>query len=172
MNVVFDSDILSCIAKTRRFEFIATVFPACTFLVPGRVYEELVRAKKAGYEFVDYVLNLIDNSQVVMPSLSEEENVKIRELEGTNLHFGEIEAIVLSRRKDTILLSNDANVKKKAKELGVEVFNLEDVISFAIETGVLSNFKDALNLINDIESNDKIKIRNKQHLLEKLKLDA
>ncbi|MFZ3060907.1 MAG: hypothetical protein WA102_14360 [Candidatus Methanoperedens sp.] len=58
-------------------------------------------------------------------------------------------------------------MKKKAKDLGVEVFSLEDVISFAIETGVLSNFEDALSLINDIESNDKIKIRNKQYLLEK-----
>ncbi len=108
MKIVFDTDILSCIAKVRLFSFLKELFPESEFIIPGRVYEEILKAKKFGYYFAGYIIDLIDDSNLKIPVLTVEEGNKIRELENTNLHFGEIEAIVLSMRDNSILFSNDS----------------------------------------------------------------
>lgn len=87
-----------------------------------------------------------------------------------NLHFGEIEAIVLALRENAILLSNDSQVKKEIQRLslGVEVFNLEDVISTLIDVGELTSENDIKQLIEEIENKDRVLIRNKTYLLQKV----
>ena len=86
-----------------------------------------------------------------------------------NLHFGEIEAIVLSLRDNAILLSNDNRVKKEFKRLnlGIEVFNLEDVISTLIDGGEFTSENDIKQLIEEIENKDRVLIKNKAYLLQK-----
>ncbi len=69
MKIVFDADILSCIAKIEDFDFIKEIFPESEYLVPRRVYEEITKAKKSGYDFSDYIINLIDKSILVIPTL-------------------------------------------------------------------------------------------------------
>jgi predicted nucleic acid-binding protein len=101
--------------------------------------------------------------------LTSEEIPKLVTIENDlNLDFGESEAIVLALRKDSILLSNDRLVKKRCKNMDIEIFNLEDIISFAIEKRLINNTDKLLQIITAIESKDRIKVRNKQYLLEKL----
>jgi hypothetical protein len=66
MKIVFDTDILSCIAKIKSFDFIKEIFPESEYVVPGRVYEEILKAKKYGYDFLDYIIDLIDKSILVI----------------------------------------------------------------------------------------------------------
>ena len=168
MNIVFDTDILSCIAKIKGFDFIKEVFPKSEYIVPGRVYEEILKAKKYGYDFSAYIIDLIDESVLSIPNLTAEEGQKIRDLEFTNLHFGEIEAMVLSMRQNSILLSNDYVVKKKAKEFGIDIFNLEDILAYSIEIGAISESRELIGMIREIESRDRIKIKNKEYLFNKI----
>jgi hypothetical protein len=81
MNIVFDTDILSCIAKIKGFDFIKEVFPKSEYIVPGRVYEEILKAKKYGYDFSAYIIDLIDESVLSIPNLTAEEGQKIRDIE-------------------------------------------------------------------------------------------
>ena len=86
------------------------------------------------------------------------------------LHFGEIEATVLALRNNAILLSNDSRVKKEIQRLnlGIEVFNLEDIISTLIDVGELTSENDVKQLIEVIEAKDRVLIRNKGYLLQKV----
>ncbi len=170
MIVVLDTDILSCIAKIKRFQLFQELFTDAQFIVPQRVYEEIIRAKKEGYGFVDYVLRLIDDRILNLPVLTADEILKIKDLdESMNLHFGEIEAIVLALRENAILLSNDNQVKKEIQRhnLGIAVFNLEDVISTLIDVGEVTSENDIKQLIEEIENRDRVLIKNKAYLLQK-----
>ncbi len=80
MNIVFDTDILSCIAKIKGFDFIKEVFPKSEYIVPGRVYEEITKAKKSGYDFSDYIINLINKSLLVIPNLTLKKSKKSESL--------------------------------------------------------------------------------------------
>lgn len=131
MIVIIDADIISCLAKIKRFQLLQKLFQNAQFIIPQRVYEEIIRAKREGYTFVDYILRLINDEILDLPILTPDEISKIKDLEESmNLHFGEIEAIVLALRENAILLSNDGQVRKEIQRLsfGIEVFNLEDVI--------------------------------------------
>ena len=171
MIVVIDTDIISCLAKIKKFQLLQKLFREAQFIIPQRVYEEIIRAKKEGYAFVDYVLRLINDRVLDLTSLTSAEILKIKELdENLNLHFGEIEAIVLALRKNAILLSNDSRVKKEIQrlDLGIEVFNLEDIISTLIDVGELTSENDVKQLIEEIEAKDRVLIRNKGYLLQKV----
>jgi len=169
MIVIFDTDILSCVCKTKIFDLIKELFKGCDFVIPVRVCEELHAAKKLGYDFVDYMLDLIDNSEISVLPLTAEEIPKLVTIENDlNLDFGESEAIVLALRKDSTLLSNDHLVKKRCKNMYIEIFNLEDIISFAIEKRLINNIDNLLQIITAIELKYRVKVRNKQYLLEKL----
>lgn len=170
MIVIVDTDIISCIAKIERFQLLQKLFADAQFIVPQRVYEEIIRAKKEGYGFVDYVLRLIDDRILNLPILTSDEILKIKNLdENMNLHFGEIEAIVLALRENAILLSNDNQVKKEIRRLNleIEVFNLEDVISTLIDVGEVTSGNDIKQLIEEIENRDRVLIKNKAYLLQK-----
>ena len=169
MNVVFDTDILSCIGKTEIFDLIKELFKGCSFVIPVRVCEELHAAKKIGYDFVDYILYFIDKSEITVLPLTSKEIPKLILIEkNLNLDFGESEAIVLALRNNSLLLSNDLNVKKKCKSMDIEIFNLEDIILFAIEKGIINNTDELHLIITAIESKDRIKVRNKQYLMDKV----
>lgn len=171
MIVVIDTDIISCLAKIKKFQLLQKLFREAQFIIPQRVYEEIIRAKKEGYGFVDYALRLINDRILDLTSLTSDEILKIKELdENLNLHFGEIEAIVLALRKNAILLSNDSQVKKEIERLnlGIEVFNLEDIISTLIDVGELTSESDIKQLIEEIETKDRMLIRNKAYLLQKV----
>jgi hypothetical protein len=77
----------------------------------------LTSSKKYGYDFSDYIIDLIDKSILVIPNLTTEEGQNNRKLEFTNLHFGEI--------------------------------------------GAISESKELIGMIKEIESRDRIKIKNK-----------
>jgi len=169
--VIIDADIISCLAKIKRFQILQKLFQDAQFIIPQRVYEEIIRAKKEGYNFVDYVLRLINDRILNLPLLTSDEILKIKDLdESMSLHFGEIEAIVLALRKNAILLSNDGQVKNEIQRLNlvIEVFNLEDVISTLIDVGEFTSETDIKQLIEEIENKDRVLIKNKAYLLQKV----
>ena len=68
-----------------------------------------------------------------------------------------------------VFLSNDGYVNKKSDELGIKVYNLEDLLSLAIEEGVINSEMDLEALITKIESWDRVLVRDKDYLRSKIK---
>jgi len=165
--IVLDTDILSCFAKIRRFDLLEKLFKA-QFYIPPRVYEEILRAKEKGYDFVDYIIQLIDDRKIKIAILNEIEVDIVKELsKERRLGFGEMEAMALARNRGWILLSNDKVVEKVAGKIGINVFNLEDFLSAMIDSRIIKNRIELKDIIEEIETKDRIVIRNKSYLFNK-----
>ena len=139
------------------------------FYIPPRVYEEILSAKEKGYDFVDYAIKLIDDRKIRIATLNETEVSMVKELaKKRKLGFGEIEAMALAKNKGWILLSNDKVVEKIAREIGVDVFNIEDILSAMIEFGIIGGEIELKDIIEEIETKDRMVIRNKEYLFRKI----
>ena len=170
MKVLLDTDIASCLSKINGFDVIFTLFPNSNFFIPTRVFEELKEAEELGYRFVGTIFSLLGD-KVEITSLNEEE---VRDYEEINrigkFGYGEKECISICRnRVDFILLSNDGHVNKKSRDLEINVYNLEDLLSLAIEGGVIKSEDELEELMNKIEHLDRVSIRDKDYLRSKVK---
>ncbi len=165
--IVLDTDILSCFAKIRRFNLLEKLFKA-QFYIPSRVYEEILRAKEKGYDFVGYIIQLIDDRKIKIATLNEIDVDIVKELsKERRLGFGEMEAMALAKNRGWVLLSNDKVVEKVAGKIGINVFNLEDLLSAMIDSGIIKNKIELKDIIEEIETKDRIVIRNKSYLFNK-----
>ena len=54
--MIFDTDILSMLGKIGRTDLLRKLFPETSLVITFEVYNELLRAKEAGYDFVDDIL--------------------------------------------------------------------------------------------------------------------
>ncbi len=170
MKVVLDTDIASCLSKINGFEIVFKLFSNSKFFIPTRVFEELKEAEELGFRFVGTIFSLLGD-KIEITSLNEEE---MRDYEGITrigkFGYGEKACIAICRnREDFILLSNDGYVNKKSRELGIGVYNLEDLLSFAIEEGVVKSEVELEVLMNKIENSDRVRIRDKDYLRSKIK---
>lgn len=163
MTAILDTDVLSCIAKIKNMELLEKLFPKFKFSISSRTYDEIKEAQDMGYGFVEYIQELIDNKRINVTSAKNAERMK--ELEDSGLDFGDITSIALAEERNATLLSNDKKVKKEAK---INVFNLEDLISVGIDNQVIKDKNELLSLIKDIESKDKVTLRNKSFLKSKI----
>jgi predicted nucleic acid-binding protein len=170
MNVILDTDIASCLSKINGFEIVFKLFPSSKFYIPARVFEELKEAEELGFRFIETVFNLLGR-KIEITSLDEEEMWDYEEINRIGkFGYGEKACIAICRnRADFILLSNDEHVNKKSRELGIKVYNLEDLLSLAIETGVIRGEEDLEALMNKIENLDRVRIRDKDYLRGKVK---
>ena len=161
--IVLDTDILSCFSKIRKFDLLEKLFKA------PRVYEKILRAEGRGYDFVDYAIKLIDDEKIRIATLNETEVRIVKELaKKRKLGFGEIEAMALAKNRGWILLSNDKVVEKVAREICIDVFNIEDLLSAMIEVGIIRNEIELKDIIEEIETKDRITIRNRDYLFGKI----
>jgi len=62
--MICDADILSMFGKVDRTDLLRKLFPDAGFGITFEVYNELLRAKEAGYDFVDDILNCEENEVV------------------------------------------------------------------------------------------------------------
>lgn len=170
MKVLLDTDIASCLSKINSFEIIFNLFPNSRFFIPVRVFEELKEAEELGFRFVETILKLLGEKIEITPLNGEE----IRDYEEIDrigkFGYGEKACIAICRsREDFIVFSNDGYVNKKSDELGIKVYNLEDLLSLAIEEGVIKSEMDLEALITKIESRDRVLVRDKDYLRSKIK---
>ena len=173
MKVLLDTDIASCLSKINRFDVLFKLFPNSNFFIPIRVFEELKEAEELGFSFVGIISGLLGD-KIEITSLNEEE---VRDYEEINrigkFGYGEKACIVICRnREDFILLSNDGHVNKKSRDLGITVYNLEDLLSLAIEEGVIKSEDELEALMDRIEHLDRVNIRDKDYLRSKVKAEA
>lgn len=54
--MLFDTDVLSMLGKVGRIDLLRYAFPGTIFSITFEVYNELLKAKEAGYDFVDGIL--------------------------------------------------------------------------------------------------------------------
>jgi predicted nucleic acid-binding protein len=158
--VLADTDILSAFAKVNAMKLIKKLFEELK--ISPSIYEELMRAKRAGYSFVD---NIFQNTEIIL--LSEMEFNSFRNLleNEKNMHEGECQLIALCRSRNGFLLTNDRYVKNYCKENGIEFLDMEEILR-AMKLKKILNHEELRKLIEDIEKKDHTIIKSKDDILE------
>jgi len=74
--MIFDTDILSMLGKIGRTDLLRKLFPKTSLVISFEVYNELLRAKEAGYDFVDDVLDKREIENVIK-DIEEKDRMRI-----------------------------------------------------------------------------------------------
>jgi len=151
---------LSAFAKANALKQLNELFEKLK--ISPSVYEELMRAKRAGYSFVE---DIFRNVEIIL--LSESEYKSFRNLleKEKNMHEGECQLIVLSRSRNGILLTNDKYVKNHCEKNGIEFLDLEEILR-AMKLRQIIKREELKKLIEDIEKNDRTVVKSKEEILE------
>ena len=163
MNLVFDTDILSTFGKIRRFDLLRELLPNARLFIPPSVYNELLKARERGYEFVDYI---IESGILEVTHLNAEELELFNKLieEWRSLGLGELEGLSICKHREYILVTNDVTAKKVCDQYGIEFIDLSMILKSLLEAKILMS--DELRaLIDEIEMKDRVVIKDKDVIL-------
>ncbi len=153
---------MSAFAKVNALKRLKELFEELK--ISPSVYEELMRAKRAGYSFVD---DIFVNIEIIL--LSENEFNSFRNLleNEKNMHEGECQLISLCISRKGILLTNDRYVKNYCRENRIEFLDLEEILRAMKLRNILKR-EELKTLIEDIEKKDRTIVKAKQEILEDL----
>ena len=155
MNILCDTDVLSCFAKIKGLQLLKQLFPNAVFLISTAVYEELMRCKDAGFSFPDRIFEFTDVTQLNKGELEEYKLILAR---ARHLGHGEIHSIIIARFRKYPFLTNDKIAKKFAKEYGVVTWDIPDILKALWAKGVKSK-EEIKRIISEMERNDRMVIQ-------------
>ena len=150
MNILCDTDVLSCFAKIKGLQLLKQLFPNVVLLISTAVYEELMRCKDAGFSFPDRVFEFTDVTQLNKGELEEYKLILAR---ARHLGLGEIYSITIAKFRNYPFLTNDKIAKKFAKEYGVEAWDITDILKALWASGVKAK-EEIKVIISEMEKKD------------------
>jgi predicted nucleic acid-binding protein len=155
-----DTDILSAFVKVGGIKYLKALFQNLN--IAPSIYEELARAKRAGYPYLDDIL-----TEVEIILLSEDEFGDFRNLleNEKDLHEGECKLLALCKSRKGFFITNDKVVKSHCKKNNIDYLDLEDVLR-ALKLKNILNFEELKKLIEDIEKKDWTIIKAKEDILK------
>ncbi len=159
--MIFDTDILSMFGKIGRTDLLRKLFPKTSLVISFEVYNELLRAKEAGYDFVDDLLEqgfgiVYLDSELIKEY--EEKKIKLR-----NIHAGELTSILLSKRDGMAFVTNDSKAKRFCEENGVEWLDIIDLLRLCYRKRMLDRMG-IEEVVREIEEKDRTRITRKEEI--------
>ncbi len=159
--MIFDTDILSMLVKTGKVDLLKKLFPESSLIITFEVYNELLRAKEAGYDFVDDILKQEFKVIHLDPDLIKEYEQKKEGLK--NLHAGELTSILLCKREGMDFATNDNKAKRFCLEIGVQWLDIVDILRLCYLKRVLDK-REIEKMLRDIEETDRTRITRKERI--------
>ncbi|RZN31908.1 MAG: hypothetical protein EF813_12060 [Methanosarcinales archaeon] len=159
--MIFDTDIPSMFGKIGRTDLLRKLFPKTSLLISFEVYNELLRAKEAGYDFVNDLLEqgfgiaYLDSELI---KEYEEKKIKLR-----NIHAGELTSILLSKRDGMAFVTNDSKAKRFCEENGVEWLDIIDLLRLCYRKRMLDR-RGIEKVVREIEEKDRTRITRKEEI--------
>ena len=158
MGFVFDADLLSTFAKIERLELLAKIFGNKNLLIPPAVASDLHRSKSI------LVKNVLKSKLFQQTNLSNQEKELVNKIsERKRLGMGEIECLAVCKERNMVIVTNDNEAMDLADKLGIETVDLEAILYSMKE---LMEIKELKQIIEDIESKDRVVIVNKDRVLK------
>ena len=154
MSFVIDADILSTFAKIGKLTLLSRIFNGL-ILFPDAVHDDLLRARDAGYDYIEKALR-------VGKSIHLEEAEVIEKQYSKTLGRGELECIFLCLSRKLTFVSNDRKAIAEAKRVGVRVMTLSDVLW---EIKKIVTNEELKQIIQDIEVKDHTILKGKENIL-------
>ncbi len=156
MSIVFDTNILSTFAKINKLELLVKLFNKQELLIPESVFRELQDSKQ---EFTQIILDNKNFKRI--NSTREEKNLLL--IIKTSLGVGEKECLTICKNRNHVFITNDEIAIKEAEKQEIEWLNLEIILT-ALKQENIINEQELNEIIKEIETKDRVKIRNKDKL--------
>ena len=161
--MIFDTDLLSMLGKTGRAGLLKKLFPNSDLIITFEVYNELLMAKEAGYDFVEDIIKQRFRVIHLDPDLIQEyERIKEKL---SNLHSGELTSILLCKKEGMDFVTNDKKAKMFCKEMGVEWLDIVNILRLCYLKRILDR-KEIETLIIDIEEKDRTRITKTEEIFD------
>ena len=146
--LILDTDIASAFAKAGHFDVMNKLFGKIG--ITPMVYEELQTPLMHGYEYPDEIFN---KAELVTISEEEQRNyLKLKE-EHSKIGKGELESMVVCRKRGFLFSSFDKKAISVAKESGVSVITSGAIFKGLLLKGIATK-KEVLKILQDIETLD------------------
>ena len=153
---------ISSFAKINRIDLLETLFPDAQLAITASVYNELLKTKEYGFDFLDKIIQ----SNVGLINMQKEERSVFEDfLQDYRIHLGEAEGITIAKCRDGVFMTNDSRAVRFCEENGVKVLNLKDVLRKIAVDGIVDK-GEMLKLIRDIENEDRTYIVGIDDILE------
>lgn len=146
--LILDTDIASAFAKAGHFDVLIKLFGKVG--ITPMVYEELQTPLMHGYTYPDEIFN---KAELVTISEEEQRDYLKLKVEHSKIGKGELESIVICRRRGFLFSSFDKKAVSIAKEFGVNVITAGAIFKGLLLKGVATK-KEVLKILRDIESSD------------------
>jgi len=146
--LILDTDIASAFAKAGHFDVLIRLFGKVG--ITPMVYEELQTPLMHGYTYPD---EIFDKAELVTISGEEQRDYLKLMDEHSKIGKGEIESMVVCRKRGFLFSSFDKKAISMAKESGVKVMVAGAIFKGFLLKGVATK-KEVLKILQDIESSD------------------
>lgn len=146
--LILDTDIASAFAKAGHFDVLIRLFGKVG--ITPMVYEELQTPLMHGYAYPDEIFNKAE-----LVTISDEEQrdyLKLKE-EHSKIGKGELESIVVCKKRGFLFTSFDKKAISVAKEFGINVITAGVIFKGLLLKGVTTK-KEILKILQDIETSD------------------
>lgn len=165
MNYVFDTDVVSTFGKLRRLELLQDLLAGSKFFITPAGYDELIRARERGYDFIEYIL---EQRMFEVARLTGEESAfgETIEEERRSLGLAELEAIAICKHRGSIFVTNDRGAKKICDSHAVRFIDLSMILQYLLVKELLTAHELHL-LIEEIERTDRVVIKDKEGIFER-----
>ncbi|MGC9444771.1 MAG: hypothetical protein ACP5E9_07600 [Candidatus Methanospirareceae archaeon] len=149
------------LGKVGRIDLLRYAFPGTIFSITFEVYNELLKAKEAGYDFVDGILEqgfkvLHLDSNLMLTYERRKDELK-------DLHAGEVTSILLCKQAGMAFVTNDRRAKRYCEETGVEWLDIVDLLRLCYRKQVLDK-QELEQVIADIEAKDRTRILRREEI--------
>lgn len=158
MEFAFDADIISTFAKIEKLELLKKVFGRSNLIITPAVSSDLQRSKSA------LVRDASKSKVFQLTNLNKQEFDLAKNIHAQRkLGMGESETIALCKEINATFVTNDNKAISFAEKLNVNVVDLETILYSLKELIDKNQLK---QIINDIESKDKVVVVNKEEILK------
>jgi len=162
--MIFDTDILSIFGKIGRIYLLKKLFFDSDITITFEVYNELLRAKDAGYDFVNDIFEIefkvIQLDQNLIKEYEQgKDNLK-------NVHSGELSSILLCKKLNMDFATNDKKAKRFCDENNVVWYDIVDILRLCFLKHIM-NEEEIMVVIKEIEIRDKTYISKKEEIFKK-----
>ncbi|MDP2845159.1 MAG: hypothetical protein Q8N79_03670 [Candidatus Methanoperedens sp.] len=146
--LILDTDIASAFAKAGHFDVLIQLFGKVG--ITPMVYEELQTPLMHGYAYPDEIFN---KAELVTISEDEQRDYLRLKEEYSKIGKGEVESMVVCRKRGFLFSSFDKKAISVAKEFGVSVITAGAIFNGFLIKGIATK-KEVLKILQDIETSD------------------
>jgi len=161
--MIFDTDILSIFGKIGRIYLLKKLFYDSNIIITLEVYNELLRAKDAGYDFVDDIFEIKFKVIQLDQDLIKEYKQSKDKLK--NVHSGELSSILLCKKLNMDFATNDKRAKRFCEENSVVWYDIVDILRLCFLKNIMDE-DEIMDVIKEIEIRDKTYISKKEQIFK------